>query len=233
MDNEKVSTADETRQETSGVPGKDDGVRSPEESQAVEAEEKEEAASSENAPERAEVEGAEELSPEEEELEMLRQRVAAQDKRIDELSRAYAELLNDRDAFRRRLERESERQLEASRAENAEILFDAMDDLRRAIQNSSGDVGAVTEGVRLIADGLQRRLEGMGLSPIPTSGTFFDPALHEAVDLVPTDDKEQDGKVVDEARGGWKLGERVVRAARVRVARYVPPAEPKPDGEAQ
>lgn len=148
----------------------------------------------------AEEGGVEAPSPLLEELEDLRQRVATQNQRIDELSRAYAELLNDRESFRRRLERESQRQVESTKADVAQVLFDAMDDLRRAIQGGSGDAAAVTEGVRLIADGLQRRLEGMGVTAIPTEGQLFDPILHEAVDLVPTSDREADGKVVEDRK---------------------------------
>jgi molecular chaperone GrpE len=62
----------------------------------------------------------------------------------------------------------------------------------------------------------------MGLSPVATMGQLFDPNVHEAVDLVAVSDREQDGRVVEEVRGGWRAGDRVVRAARVRVGRFVP-----------
>lgn len=170
------------------------------------------------------------------ELASLREKVEAQAKRIDELARAYADALNERESFRRRIERESQRQLETARGDIATVLLDAAEDLRRAMESRTDDVGALAEGVRLIADNFMRQLGQMGLEKIETVGKPFDPLVHEAVDLVPVDEAERDGTVVDEARAGWKMGERVLRAARVRVARYVPPKEEEgtsePDGGA-
>jgi len=157
----------------------------------------------------------------EEDLEALR----AQAAKVEEISRAYAEVLNDREAFRRRLEREKERQVEAAKAHAAQILLDTMDDLRRARSHAESEPQALAEGIHLIAEGLQRRLEAEGLVPIETHGRMFDPLVHEAVDLVPTTDREADGWVIEEVRGGWRMGEKVIRPARVRVARFVP-AEP-------
>jgi len=159
----------------------------------------------------------------------LRAQLEAQARRLDEVTRAYAEILNDRESYRRRADRERERQVESARADAAAALFDAVDQLRLALQNSGGESSAVIDGVRMIAEGLERRLAAMGITPIPTVGQYFDPNLHEAIDLAPTNDRDTDGKVIDETRGGWKLGDRVVRAARVRVARFVPAASP--DGE--
>lgn len=152
----------------------------------------------------------------------LRETIETQARRIDELSRAYAEVINDRESFRNRLERERERQLEASRGDLAKALFESMDELRLALDHGSGDPVGLVEGVRMIADGLQRRLEAMGLKRISTEGEPFDPMVHEAVDLVATTDRDSDGRVLEEVRAGWAAGERVVRAARVRVGRYTP-----------
>lgn len=166
-----------------------------------------------------------------EEIEALRRQIETQASRIDELSRAYADVLNDRESFRRRLERESERQVERARGDVAEGLLDAAEDLRRAVSSSTDDAKALSEGVRMISDGFFRRMEQMGLARIETVGRAFDPMLHEAVDLVPSEDRDRDGMVVDEARSGWKMGDRVLRAARVRVARFVPPQEENPATE--
>lgn len=169
------------------------------------------------------------------ELASLREKVEAQARRIDELARAYADAINEREAFRRRIEREAERQLETARGDVAVILLDAAEDLRRAVESQTDDAKALAEGVRLIAENFLRQLGQMGLERIDTEGKAFDPLVHEAVDLVPVDDPARDGTIVDEARAGWKFGERVLRAARVRVARYVPPAKedgPPNDGAA-
>jgi len=142
-----------------------------------------------------------------------------QARRIEELSRALAEVINDREAFKRRLERDRERQLQAERGEIARVLLEAVDDLERALAAGGGSVSALAHGVGLITADLHKRIEGLGLTRIEARGRPFDPVLHEAVDLVPVADPAADGAVVDEVRTGWRAGDRVVRPARVRVGR--------------
>ncbi len=143
-------------------------------------------------------------------------------KKVDEITRAYAELVNDRESFKRRVERERDRQLEAQKGEIAAVLLDTLDELTLAIRGGSGDAARLAEGLRLIAENAGKRVEALGLSRVPAEGHLFDPSIHDAIDLLATPDPELDGKVVEEVRAGWKLGDRVIRAARVRVGRHVP-----------
>jgi molecular chaperone GrpE len=143
-------------------------------------------------------------------------------RRLDEVTRAYAQLVNDRESFKRRLERERDRLLDAQKGEIAAVLLDTMDELYLAIQRSGGEAERLAEGIRLIADNAGKRVEALGLTRIPAEGRLFDPSLHEAIDLVATVDAAQDGRVVEEVRAGWRLGERVIRASRVRVGKLVP-----------
>lgn len=163
------------------------------------------------------------------EQEALRAELDAKAKKLDEVMRAYADLVNEREAVRQRLEREKDRQIESIRADLAASLLDTLEDLRLALQSPGGDARAVIQGVEMIATNVQRRAEGLGLTAIEAVGQRFDPNLHEAVDLVPVTDEAQDGMVVEEVRGGWLAGERVVRAARVRVGRHVAGQESGPN----
>src|SRR5690606_39237509 len=123
----------------------------------------------------AEAVQAEETQDEREvELASLREKVEAQARRIDELARAYADAINEREAFRRRIEREAERQLETARGDVAVILLDAAEDLRRAVESQTDDAKALAEGVRLIAENFLRQLGQMGLERIDTEGKAFD-----------------------------------------------------------
>lgn len=83
----------------------------------------------------AEPQETQEQDAREAELAALREKVEQQARRIDELARAYADVLNEREAFRRRLEREAERQIELARGDVAVVLLDAAEDLRRAVQS--------------------------------------------------------------------------------------------------
>lgn len=151
------------------------------------------------------------------------ERLAAQAARIDELTRAYAALVEDNKAFRQRLERERERVVEAERAEVAQTLLEATDDLERALSAAGGDVQgelrSLVEGVRLSLGVLYRRIAAVGAQRIPVVGQPFDPHVAEAVDTVPIADAELDGVVLQEIRPGYRIGERVLRPARVRVGR--------------
>jgi len=150
----------------------------------------------------------------------------AQAARIDELARAYAALLEDNKAFRQRVERERVRVLEAERASLAQALLEATDDLERALAAAAGVGDAhgdalrnVVEGVRLSLSSLQKRVAELGAERIPVTGRPFDPHVAEAIDTIAVADAEQDGLVLQEIRSGWRIGERVLRPARVRVGR--------------
>lgn len=152
-------------------------------------------------------------------------RFAEQAARIDELARAYAALVEDNKAFRQRLEREKARVVEAERVSVAQALLEAADDLERALGAvSAGDGGGeafrnLVEGVRLSFAALHKRIAGLGAQRIAVVGLPFDPHLAEAVDAVAVADAAQDGVVLQEVRAGWRIGDRVLRPARVRVGR--------------
>lgn len=152
-------------------------------------------------------------------------RLEEQSARIDELTRAYAALVEDNKAFRQRLERERARVVEAERTSVAQALLEAADDLERALAAvSGGDAGgealaSLAEGVRLSLGALQKRIAELGAQKLVVAGLPFDPRLAEAVDAVAVADAEQDGIVLHEVRSGYRIGERILRPARVRVGR--------------
>lgn len=165
-------------------------------------------------------------APEGEALDPRDAQLAAQAARIDELARAYAKLLEDNKAFRQRLEREQARVLEAERASLAQWLLEATDDLERALSAvagagaaTGGALGALEDGVALSLAKLHQRIAALGAERIPVAGRPFDPVVAEAIDTVAVSDLEQDGLVLQEIRSGWRVGERVLRPARVRVGR--------------
>jgi molecular chaperone GrpE len=174
-------------------------------------------------------EGAEPRAPDPEarpEAEPPEAQLAAQARRIDELTRAYAALLEDNKAFRQRLEREKARVVEAERAGVAQALLEAADDLERGLAAVSGaaDSGGdalrnLAQGVRLSLGGIQRRIAELGAERLEVAGRPFDPYLAEAVDTVAVADEAQDGVILQEVRAGYRIGERILRPARVRVGR--------------
>lgn len=134
----------------------------------------------------------------------------------DRWLRAEADLQN----FRRRAARELE---EARRGAEESVMLDiigALDDLDRALDaaREDGAPEAWTEGVRLVASRLQEDLARRGVVPLDPEGQPFDPAYHEAI-LELESDQMEPGQVVKSVLRGWRRGERALRPARVVVAR--------------
>lgn len=156
----------------------------------------------------------------------LEEEVQAQASRIDELMRACASLVEDNKAFRQRIEREKERVLEAEKGRLVQILLESLDGLELAYR-ASGQAGPrgdpalrdLREGVRLTLATLEKRIGELGAARIEVAGQPFDPRTAEAIDLVPVAEGDRDGVVVDELRPGWRIGDKVLRPARVRVGR--------------
>ena len=161
------------------------------------------------------------------ELEQVRGELHDSSAKLEELARAHAALINDQSEFRGRLEREKERVLETERGTIAQPLLEVSDELDRALAAAASDEGPLAEGVRLIHEGLRKRLSRLGIERLSLVGRTFDPNLAEAVDLMPVDDQVLDGMVVEEVLPGYRLGGRVLRAAKVRVARFAPAASPR------
>lgn len=149
--------------------------------------------------------------------------LASARKRIDELARAYQSLERDREDFKKRLQRERERMIDVERGEVALALLEAIDDLDLAL--AEADDTPLARGVRVIRGDLLKKAEQLGLQRVPLLGTPFDPATAEAAALEVTPEKDKDNTITQELRAGYRLNERVVRPARVKVARYVKPAE--------
>lgn len=159
------------------------------------------------------------------EVQRLESELDASRRRVDQLARAYQELTKDREDFKQRLTRERERMLDVERGNVATVVLEAIDDLDLCLAASAEDTSPLAQGVRMIREGMLKKLQGMGIERIQVEGKPFDPNTAEATDMEVTTTPEDDQKVVAELRAGYMLKERVIRAARVKVAKYVPPAQ--------
>lgn len=126
----------------------------------------------------------------------------------------------DFDNFRKRSAAEKESAAASARAAAVEALIPVADSFDAA----KGAVAATTEGETKIAaayGGLHKQLldafAAAGVTPVPGEGAPFDPAVHDAVMREPNDDVP-DGTVLQEFRRGYALGDRLVRAAMVKVS---------------
>ncbi|MBZ4409402.1 nucleotide exchange factor GrpE [Myxococcus sp. MISCRS1] len=159
------------------------------------------------------------------EKERLRADLESSRRRVDELARAYQAVNKDREEFKQRLTRERERMMDVERGNVAVALLEAIDELDRALSMSGQDNSPLAQGVRMIRDSLLSKAQGMGIERISVTGQPFDPNVAEATDMEITTSPDEDQKVVAEIRAGYRLKERVIRPARVKVAKYVAPAQ--------
>jgi molecular chaperone GrpE len=142
---------------------------------------------------------------------------AERDELFDRLQRLAAEF----DNFRKRNARENAALAERANERLVKELIPILDDLGRALEAASEHQEAkLEEGVRLVHRSLADLLRKEGLAEIQTDGKF-DPHVHEALLSQPSDAEE--GSVIEVVQKGYKLGDKVLRPARVVVA--APPVD--------
>ena len=131
----------------------------------------------------------------------------------DRLLRLAAEF----DNYKKRAARERQEYVALANERLVKELLPILDDLERALNAAEEHEEAqLEEGVRLVHRSLASLLERNGVAEIATDGKF-DPHVHEALLAQPSEEAEQ-GDVVDVIQKGYRLGDRVVRPARVIVA---------------
>jgi molecular chaperone GrpE len=144
-------------------------------------------------------------------------------RRVDELARAYQAVVGEKEEFKQRLTRERERMLDVERGEVAQVLLDVVDELDLSLR-AAPEESPLARGVKLIRAGILAKLQASGIERIQVLGLPYDPNLAEASDMEVTPDPDADQRVTAEVRAGYRLKGRVIRPARVRVAKYVAPA---------
>lgn len=135
---------------------------------------------------------------------------------LDGWQRARAEFAN----YKKRVERNSE---EARQRITSEIILrylNIMDDLERALENAPHEKNLLewVSGIELIYQKFGAILEAEGVVPIETEGERFDPNLHEAISYEESEEYEG-GSIIAVTQRGYKLGDRIIRPAMVRVAK--------------
>ena len=157
-------------------------------------------------------------------VEELEARTKAAEKQVQEVQARFdhlrQQLQRETDETRQRLNRSADERAAGEKARFIAALLPAMDDLERAIEAVSGNAprDAMLEGIRRIATSFQSALSSEGVEPIESVGEEFNPEFHEAVDTEETD-RDMDGRVIEEYSRGFRMGDRLLRPARVKVGR--------------
>jgi molecular chaperone GrpE len=163
----------------------------------------------------------------ERELEHDLEELAAKAEKADEYLELAQRTKADFENYRRRATREAAAAQERGVAKLAKELLPAVDNLDRALEAAAcaspdaapQDNGTATlvSGIKLVHDDVIAALARAGIEPFSPQGERFDPQLHEAIAQMPVDGAES-GTVVEVYQRGYRLGEVVIRPARVVVA---------------
>jgi molecular chaperone GrpE len=133
----------------------------------------------------------------------------------DRLLRLAAEF----DNYRKRVDRDRRDQADAAVASAVEDLLPIVDNLERALDAPVGsDAESYRQGVELIHRQMLDLLRRRGVTPVESVGTDFNPELHQAVVHEVSPD-HREGEIIEEFRRGYKLGDRLLRPAMVKVAK--------------
>jgi molecular chaperone GrpE len=151
---------------------------------------------------------AEEGAPRNDELEELRDR--------------YLRLAAEYDNYRKRTDRERLETRDRAQGQLVEKLLESLDDLQRVAglsgENTSSE--AVLEGVRLVERKFTKALEAAGLELVEARGARFDPSVHDALMMAPTEDVSQDDTVGEVFQSGYRFRGALLRPARVQVRKH-------------
>jgi molecular chaperone GrpE len=154
------------------------------------------------------------------ESELLRAQIAEKDKEIAELKDKYLRTLAESENARKRIRQQSEESVRIQRESILRDLLPIIDNLERALAaaRNGTDGKTIVDGVEMTVWALIDFLRAQGVTPIQSVGQSFDPNRHEAVDHVASA-AHAPNTVVDEFHRGYLIGERVLRPARVSVAK--------------
>ena len=153
------------------------------------------------------------------EVDQLKLQLAEAEAKIAELQDRYLRQAAEFDNYRKRTMKEKADLIKSAAEKVMVAELPIVDDMDRALDNMEKgmDADACIEGFKLIAQKFKNTLAQQGLEKIDTDGQDFDTDFHEAIALIPAPTEELKGKILDCVQAGYKLGDKVIRHAKVAV----------------
>jgi molecular chaperone GrpE len=147
----------------------------------------------------------------------IEEQVAAANARADENYGKFLLAVADFDNYKKRIQRDMDSIVSSRRRMLLERLLPVLDNLQRALNSNAGG-DTLRNGLEQTLRGFEAVLASEGVTPIAVQGEAFDPRIAEAVGTAPSDDVAED-TIVDVTEKGYKLGDDLLRPAKVIVAK--------------
>ena len=153
------------------------------------------------------------------EVDQLKLQLAEAEAKNAELQDKYLRQAAEFDNYRKRTIKEKAELIKSAAEKLVVAELPVVDDMDRALENMEKgmDADACIEGFKLIVHKFKNILTQNGLEKIETDGQEFDTDYHEAIALIPAPSEELKGKILDCVQSGYKLGDKVIRHAKVAV----------------
>jgi len=138
---------------------------------------------------------------------------------IEEAKDKYLRLFAEFDNFKKRSVKERFELMKTAAQETITSLLPVLDDFDRAKKSAESGAESFSEGVSLVYNKLFSTLEHKGLKAMESTGVDFDPEWHEAITDIPAPSEEMKGKIIDTIENGYTLNDKIIRYAKVVVAK--------------
>lgn len=135
-----------------------------------------------------------------------------------DLNDKYVRLIAEFDNFKKRSAKEYNRLVETAESNLILDLLHVVDDFSRALNHNTDDFETYKQGIEMISSKLSETLKRRGLQHMKVIDEEFDPNFHEAVMQLEVEDKD-DGTIIEEVQAGYYLNDKVLRPAKVVVAK--------------
>lgn len=149
--------------------------------------------------------------------ETLAKELEATQAALEKEKKEYLFLMADFDNFRKRVMKEKADLIKNGAEKAMSGLLPIVDDFERGLAavKETSDADSVKEGMTLIYNKLVKYLAQNGVNAMESTGSDFDPDLHEAIATIPAPSPEQKGKVLDTTTKGYTINDKVLRHAKV------------------
>jgi molecular chaperone GrpE len=157
-------------------------------------------------------------------VEQLKQQAESKDKQLREYIAAYKSKSAEIDEIRVRLQKENGNRLEQIKADFFKTLIPILDNFKRAIDSaqSSADYESLKQGIEMTYSQLLNTLKENGVETISTPGRKFNPQTDEAFMTEDTTDPDKDNQIVEELEPGYIFKDKLLKPAKVKVAKLKP-----------